>query len=489
MTSLQNTRGLHTRGWDDNIRPQCLNAWGRLYSITVRMLQVLVKESIIHRLALSPHGGRAEQGSSLLANTAFPFLSCYTAATVAVELTWRGQDCSQYFKPKVFNGKLWRPMRECEGEGKPEIPEKTRRPAASSARFPRARNQGATSPGIEPGSLKWEASSLTATPPRPPCNGIVFNDVHHTQQKTTSTKGGTGDPRENPLTSAIVRHDSHLRKSGRDPAGDRTRFALVGGEQSNRSATEAPRPEGVLEESSLLSLYTSIPSVRLLASHQGEAGSIPGRVTPEFSLKGTVTDYAAGRRYFLGDLPFSPPLHSGAAPFSPHFTLIGSQDVVVKSHPNLTTLKGLSTHNTFRGTELEVRKGVYKLRAICISELHLASLRRRLYPYPVRLEDHLPWSDFISRRAPPWREFLRDVDVQRYSVVRSDGGTAVITTVGSCAYVQDQKPALEIREKTSCEDDDVVVLLLLAMKEGSDCKTRGVGKKKGEGEMGGNRRG
>ncbi|KAJ8867736.1 hypothetical protein PR048_031539 [Dryococelus australis] len=31
---------------------------------------------------------------------------------------------------------------------------------------------------------------------------------------------------------------------------------------------------------------------------------------------------------FLVDLPFPPPLHSGAAPFSPHLTLIGSQDLV-----------------------------------------------------------------------------------------------------------------------------------------------------------------
>ncbi|KAJ8881211.1 hypothetical protein PR048_017685 [Dryococelus australis] len=41
---------------------------------------------------------------------------------------------------------------------------------------------------------------------------------------------------------------------------------------------------------------------------------------------------------FLGDLPFTPPLHYGAAPFSPHFTLIGSQDhFIVKSRPNLST--------------------------------------------------------------------------------------------------------------------------------------------------------
>ncbi|KAJ8869226.1 hypothetical protein PR048_030798 [Dryococelus australis] len=34
----------------------------------------------------------------------------------------------------------------------------------------------------------------------------------------------TGDPRENPLTSGTVRHDSRMRKFGGDPAGDRARF-------------------------------------------------------------------------------------------------------------------------------------------------------------------------------------------------------------------------------------------------------------------------
>ncbi|KAJ8869873.1 hypothetical protein PR048_028882 [Dryococelus australis] len=49
------------------------------------------------------------------------------------------------------------------GRGKREIPEKTRRPAASS----HMRKSGVIRPGIEPGSLWWEASRLTAQPPRP----------------------------------------------------------------------------------------------------------------------------------------------------------------------------------------------------------------------------------------------------------------------------------------------------------------------------------
>ncbi|KAJ8868977.1 hypothetical protein PR048_030518 [Dryococelus australis] len=44
------------------------------------------------------------------------------------------------------------------------------------------------------------------------------------------------------------------------------------------------------------------PTVSPLAFHQGDPGSIPGRVTP-------VTTG------FLGDMPFPPPFHSGAAPY------------------------------------------------------------------------------------------------------------------------------------------------------------------------------
>ncbi|KAJ8874132.1 hypothetical protein PR048_024974 [Dryococelus australis] len=57
-------------------------------------------------------------------------------------------------------------------------------------------------------------------------------------------RGKTGDPGENPPTSGIVRNDSHMRKSGGDPAGNRIRFALVGGEQSNHYTSAAPSPLG-----------------------------------------------------------------------------------------------------------------------------------------------------------------------------------------------------------------------------------------------------
>ncbi|KAJ8866150.1 hypothetical protein PR048_033674 [Dryococelus australis] len=91
--------------------------------------------------------------------------------------------------------------------------------------------------------------------------------------------------------------------------------------------------------------------VRLLASHKGEPGSIPGGVTYRFSHVGIVPDDAADRRVSPGISRFPPLLHSGAAPFSPHFTFIGSQDLDVKSRPNL------STHSLTGGVTLTVGKG------------------------------------------------------------------------------------------------------------------------------------
>ncbi|KAJ8888581.1 hypothetical protein PR048_008073 [Dryococelus australis] len=51
-----------------------------------------------------------------------------------------------------------------EGRGKRDIPEKTRRPATSSGTIPTYKNPKS---GIERGSPRWEASSLTTTPPGP----------------------------------------------------------------------------------------------------------------------------------------------------------------------------------------------------------------------------------------------------------------------------------------------------------------------------------
>ncbi|KAJ8897302.1 hypothetical protein PR048_002648 [Dryococelus australis] len=50
------------------------------------------------------------------------------------------------------------------------------------------------------------------------------------EQRRNTRAGKREIPEKNSLTSGIVLHDSHMRKSGGNSAGNRTRFALVGGE-------------------------------------------------------------------------------------------------------------------------------------------------------------------------------------------------------------------------------------------------------------------
>ncbi|KAJ8893475.1 hypothetical protein PR048_006073 [Dryococelus australis] len=70
-------------------------------------------------------------------------------------------------------------------------------------------------------------------------------------------------------------------------------------------------------------------------SHLGEPGSSPGEeLLSYFRMRESCRTLPLVGGFSRGDLPFSPPLHSGAAPYSPCFTLIGSQDLNVKSRPN-----------------------------------------------------------------------------------------------------------------------------------------------------------
>ncbi|KAJ8888431.1 hypothetical protein PR048_007921 [Dryococelus australis] len=94
---------------------------------------------------------------------------------------------------------------------------------------------------------------------------LFLNDADKARGSNETT-GKPGDPRENPPTNGIVRLDSDMQKSGSDPAEDRTRFALVGGE--------------------------------LLASHW---------FTPGFSQVGIMLDNAACWRFFSGISRFPRP--------------------------------------------------------------------------------------------------------------------------------------------------------------------------------------
>ncbi|KAJ8895040.1 hypothetical protein PR048_000364 [Dryococelus australis] len=101
---------------------------------------------------------------------------------------------------------------------------------------------------------------------------IEVSKEHHYNVRA----GETGDPRENPPTSGIVRHDSHMRKSGLD--------------------------------------YSP--------AHLGEAGSILGGVAHELFHVGIVPDDAAGRWVFSGICRFPRP----CIPYPLRVTIIASQD-------------------------------------------------------------------------------------------------------------------------------------------------------------------
>ncbi|KAJ8871524.1 hypothetical protein PR048_027846 [Dryococelus australis] len=76
---------------------------------------------------------------------------------------------------------------------------------------------------------------------------------------------------------------------------------------------------------------------QLLSSHKGEHCSIPGRFTPDLLKWKSCRTMPLVGAFSSGDLPFPPHFHSGAAPYSARFTLIGSQDLTVKSRLNLFT--------------------------------------------------------------------------------------------------------------------------------------------------------
>ncbi|KAJ8883623.1 hypothetical protein PR048_015469 [Dryococelus australis] len=121
-----------------------------------------------------------------------------------------------------------------------------------------------------------------------------------------------------------------MRKSGSGPAGNLTRFALVGGETRHfegRGGAEA----------------------RALASHQGELGSIPGRVTPGFPHVGLVPDDATGRRVSSGISRFLRP----CVPSPLHINLISPSSAL---RTPLLIFAPLHLPLRNPGRELELRK-------------------------------------------------------------------------------------------------------------------------------------
>ncbi|KAJ8880511.1 hypothetical protein PR048_016981 [Dryococelus australis] len=206
------------------------------------------------------------------------------------------------------------------------------------------------------------------------------------EQRWNARAGETGDPRENPSTSGIVRHDCHMRVEERDVARawlpGHVRACLAAGLESwvntvglsgDTQGTAPPalllvkhpntqyKPRRIcrqlsslawsLQPASALRFFARRPvssprGWRTTVKGVGHAGAIclvaprGNNVDQDSYLKHSPTTQAIlvpDEASFLGDLPFSPHLPSGAVPCSPCFTLIGSQDLDVKSSQNFFT--------------------------------------------------------------------------------------------------------------------------------------------------------
>ncbi|KAJ8866516.1 hypothetical protein PR048_032359 [Dryococelus australis] len=113
-----------------------------------------------------PLVGEFSRGSPVSPAPSFRRYSILTSITLI-----GSQDLAVKSSPNLFSHSLYGiPLFSSagmKGRGKREIPEKTRRPTASSGTIITCEIPGATPPGIEPGSRRWKGSSLATAPPWP----------------------------------------------------------------------------------------------------------------------------------------------------------------------------------------------------------------------------------------------------------------------------------------------------------------------------------
>ncbi|KAJ8878317.1 hypothetical protein PR048_018894 [Dryococelus australis] len=102
--------------------------------------------------------------------------------------------------------------------------------------------------------------------------------------------------------------------------------------------------------------------------------------------------------------PVSPSLHSDTAPYSPHLTLISSQDLDVKNRLNLSTLTNPvdTPHSMYRANVMlkchPPSTDIYsRLRQVCLSPLVLDYVYWTCGPSNVMINCHPPSTDIYSR--------------------------------------------------------------------------------------------
>ncbi|KAJ8869151.1 hypothetical protein PR048_030719 [Dryococelus australis] len=148
----------------------------------------------------------------------------------------------------------------------------------------------------------------------------------------------------------------------------------------------------------------------LLTSHQGETGSIPGRLTPgSCKWESCRAMPLFGGIFSLIFRPPPPPIkHSGAAPYSPRFTIINSSDPNVENHPNLSNFtrpKRVIEMNLEQRREEELGETVDPRENPSTNGIarHDAHMRESGVTRP-GIQHGSPWWEASRLNAqPPWR--------------------------------------------------------------------------------------
>ncbi|KAJ8889447.1 hypothetical protein PR048_008946 [Dryococelus australis] len=273
--------------------------------------------------------------------------------------------------------------------------------------------------------------------------------------------GKTRGPRESLLTSGIVRHDSHKFKNVtehprqesavcEEAMDDTMHVAMLPLSQPCFRAPVPPHPAGSIPVCAIrlrqsyvwmrgtdLSLRTTwgmdevrrdvdgasveegqgrkpkIPQkatspqptprvgtsvVRLLPSHQGDRGTIPGRVSPDFCMWESCRTMPLVGKFSRGS-PVSSTLSFQHYSILTSITLIGSQDLDIKSRPYLFTQTIIEKGSPLqcmlwqvlggRTGQVKVASTIDSLRATCLyNKLWLTHCRQTIKstPWPPRLE-------------------------------------------------------------------------------------------------------
>ncbi|KAJ8875127.1 hypothetical protein PR048_023020 [Dryococelus australis] len=191
-------------------------------------------------------------------------------------------------------------------------------------------------------------------------------------------------------------------------------------------------------------------------------GSIPGRVTPGFSRVGIVPDDATGRRVFSGDLPFSPPLRSSAAPYSPqspssHCIFVRHNELTCTRHQprkmslllpaNILTGAPILQHLSFKNSTLVLQNHTKVLEATVAERLACSPpiMAIRAQSPAGSIPDFRMWESY--RKMPLVSGFSRGSPVSPTLTFRHCTILTSVTLIGSICKSAKRKPVAVLADE------------------------------------------